>query len=62
MFRPILGRDVLDTDAVSAMGEGIHTSSRRPLFVLEDGPMLIDSSYVERSKKEWEFGPSVKDG
>lgn len=39
----LLGRDELDTRAVSATGEGTHTTSRRQLLVLDDGPMLIDT-------------------
>ncbi|NGP53525.1 ribosome small subunit-dependent GTPase A [Thioalkalivibrio sp. XN8] len=39
----LLGRDELDTRAVSATGEGTHTTSRRQLLVLDDGTMLIDT-------------------
>jgi ribosome biogenesis GTPase len=33
----------LDTQAVSATGEGVHTTARRQLFMLDDGVMLIDT-------------------
>ncbi len=43
LINRLLGRDELDTRAVSATGEGTHTTSRRQLLVLEDGVMLIDT-------------------
>lgn len=39
----LLGREALDTRAVSATGEGTHTTSRRQLLLLDDGTMLIDT-------------------
>jgi ribosome biogenesis GTPase len=39
----LLGRDELATKAVSATGEGMHTTSRRQLLVLENGAMLVDT-------------------
>jgi ribosome biogenesis GTPase len=39
----LLGRDELATKAVSASGEGMHTTSRRQLHVLENGAMLVDT-------------------
>lgn len=43
LINRLLGKDQLDTRAVSATGEGTHTTSRRQLLVLEDGVMLIDT-------------------
>lgn len=39
----LLGRGELDTKAVSATGEGTHTTSRRQLLLLDNGTMLIDT-------------------
>jgi ribosome biogenesis GTPase / thiamine phosphate phosphatase len=39
----LLGRDALDTRAVSGTGEGVHTTARRQLLVLDHGAMLIDT-------------------
>ncbi len=39
----LIGRDAFDTKAVSATGEGIHTTARRQLVVLDQGSMLIDT-------------------
>ena len=39
----LLGRDALATRAVSETGEGVHTTSRRQLLVLEGGALLIDT-------------------
>ena len=38
-----MGWDKLDTKAVSATGEGTHTTSRRQLLLLDNGTMLIDT-------------------
>ena len=43
LINRLLGREALDTRAVSATGEGTHTTSRRQLLVLDDGVMLIDT-------------------
>ncbi|MFO7536300.1 MAG: ribosome small subunit-dependent GTPase A [Kiritimatiellia bacterium] len=43
LINRLLGGDVLDTNAVSATGEGVHTTARRQLLVLENGAMLIDT-------------------
>jgi len=43
LINRLLGRDVLDTKAVSGTGEGTHTTSRRQLIVLAEGAMLIDT-------------------
>jgi ribosome biogenesis GTPase len=43
LINHLLGRDALDTRAVSATGEGTHTTSRRQLLVLDDATMLIDT-------------------
>jgi len=39
----LIGRDALDTKAVSGTGEGTHTTSRRQLIVLDKGMMFIDT-------------------
>jgi len=39
----LMGRDAFETKAVSATGEGTHTTSRRQLIVLKPGAMLIDT-------------------
>jgi ribosome biogenesis GTPase len=43
LINRLMGRDALDTKAVSGTGEGVHTTSRRQLVVLEGGSMLIDT-------------------
>jgi ribosome biogenesis GTPase / thiamine phosphate phosphatase len=39
----LIGQDVFDTKAVSGTGEGIHTTARRQLIVINQGSMLIDT-------------------
>lgn len=39
----LVGQDAFDTKAVSRTGEGIHTTARRQLIVLDQGAMLIDT-------------------
>ena len=39
----LMGREAFDTRPVSGSGEGIHTTSRRQLIVLDHGAMLIDT-------------------
>ena len=39
----LVGRDAFETKAVSGTGEGIHTTSRRQLVILDHGAMLIDT-------------------
>ncbi len=39
----LLGYDAFDTNDVSETGEGVHTTSRRQLLVLDSGAMLIDT-------------------
>ena len=39
----LIGREAYDTTAVSATGEGVHTTSRRQLLVLGNGALLIDT-------------------
>ena len=43
MINRLIGQDVFDTKAVSGTGEGIHTTARRQLIVLNQGSMLIDT-------------------
>jgi ribosome biogenesis GTPase len=43
LINRLLGQDVLDTKAVSGTGEGVHTTARRQLLVLDNGAMLIDT-------------------
>ncbi|NKB36198.1 MAG: ribosome small subunit-dependent GTPase A [Gammaproteobacteria bacterium] len=39
----LVGRNVMETQAVSDSGEGRHTTVRRELIVLENGAMVIDN-------------------
>lgn len=39
----LIGEDTFDTKTVSGTGEGIHTTTRRQLIVLNQGSMLIDT-------------------
>jgi len=39
----LVGRDMLETKAVSGTGEGRHTTVRRELIVLESGAMVVDN-------------------
>jgi ribosome biogenesis GTPase len=43
LLNRVIGSDAFDTKAVSATGEGVHTTSRRQLLILENGAMLIDT-------------------
>jgi ribosome biogenesis GTPase / thiamine phosphate phosphatase len=43
LINRLIGRNELDTKAVSATGEGTHTTSRRQLLLLDNGIMLIDT-------------------
>ncbi len=43
LINRLLGREAFGTKAVSATGEGTHTTSRRQLVVLAEGAMLIDT-------------------
>jgi len=43
LINRLIGRDALDTQAVSGTGEGVHTTSRRQLLMLDGGAMLIDT-------------------
>jgi len=43
LLNRLIGQDVFDTKAVSGTGEGIHTTARRQLIVLNQGSMLIDT-------------------
>ena len=43
LLNRLLGVDALDARAVSDTGEGVHTTSRRQLIVLDNGVMLIDT-------------------
>ena len=43
LINRLLGQDKLDTREVSGTGEGVHTTSRRHLLVLDQGAMLIDT-------------------
>ena len=43
LINRLIGHDAYDTKAVSATGEGTHTTSRRQLMLLADGAMLIDT-------------------
>ncbi len=43
LINRLLGREALQTRAVSGTGEGVHTTTRRHLLLLEGGAMLIDT-------------------
>jgi ribosome biogenesis GTPase len=43
LINRMIGREAFDTQAVSGTGEGVHTTARRQLLVLENGAMLIDT-------------------
>ncbi len=43
LINRLIGQDAFDTKAVSGTGEGIHTTTRRQLIVLNQGSMLIDT-------------------
>jgi ribosome biogenesis GTPase len=43
LINRLMGCDSLDTKAVSGTGEGVHTTSRRQLVILDNGAMLIDT-------------------
>jgi ribosome biogenesis GTPase len=43
LINRLIGRDAFDTRAVSATGEGVHTTARRQLVVLDSGAMLVDT-------------------
>jgi ribosome biogenesis GTPase len=43
LINRLMGREALDTNAVSDTGEGVHTTSRRQLLLLDQGALLIDT-------------------
>ncbi len=43
LINRLIGRDAFTTKAVSATGEGVHTTARRHLLVLDQGALLIDT-------------------
>lgn len=43
LINRLIGRDAFDTKAVSGTGQGVHTTTRRHLLVMERGAMLIDT-------------------
>jgi len=43
LINRLIGQDAFNTKAVSGTGEGIHTTARRQLIVLDQGSMLIDT-------------------
>ncbi len=43
LLNRLIGQDAFETKAVSATGEGIHTTTRRQLIVLNQGSMMIDT-------------------
>lgn len=43
LINRLLGRNALETKAVSGTGEGVHTTARRQLIVLDNGAMLVDT-------------------
>jgi len=43
LINRLIGREAFATKEVSATGEGVHTTARRHLLVLEQGALLIDT-------------------
>jgi ribosome biogenesis GTPase len=43
LINRLIGQDALDTKPVSETGEGVHTTTRRHLLVLDNGALLIDT-------------------
>lgn len=43
LINRLIGHDAFDTNAVSGTGEGVHTTSRRQLLLLDNGAMLVDT-------------------
>lgn len=43
LLNRLIGHEAFDTQDVSATGEGVHTTTRRQLLVLDGGAMLIDT-------------------
>lgn len=43
LINRLIGREALETRTVSVTGEGVHTTARRQLLVLESGALLIDT-------------------
>ncbi|MCE9614379.1 MAG: ribosome small subunit-dependent GTPase A [Lentisphaerae bacterium] len=43
LINRLIGHDAFDTQPVSETGEGVHTTSRRHLLVLDSGAMFIDT-------------------
>ena len=43
LINRLIGRDAFETKAVSGSGEGVHTTTRRHLLLLDGGAMLIDT-------------------
>jgi ribosome biogenesis GTPase len=43
LINRVVGRDAFETKAVSGTGEGVHTTSRSQLVVLDNGAMLVDT-------------------
>jgi ribosome biogenesis GTPase / thiamine phosphate phosphatase len=56
IINALMGRDVLETKAVSGTGEGRHTTVRRELLLLENGAMVIDNPGMR------EFGVAAAEG
>ncbi|OGV62743.1 MAG: ribosome small subunit-dependent GTPase A [Lentisphaerae bacterium RIFOXYA12_FULL_48_11] len=43
LINRLIGHDTFDTRSVSGTGEGVHTTARRQLLILDSGAMLIDT-------------------
>lgn len=43
LINRLIGHEAFDTKDVSGTGEGVHTTSRRQLLLLDNGAMLIDT-------------------
>ncbi len=43
LINRIMGHDAFETQTVSATGEGVHTTSRRQLHILDNSAMIVDT-------------------
>lgn len=43
LINRLIGQDAFDTRAVSRTGEGVHTTARRQLVLLDNGAILVDT-------------------
>ena len=43
LINRLIGQEAFDTKTVSETGEGVHTTARRQLLILDNGAMLVDT-------------------